>query len=280
MLVEDFDKGGVFSIVPVEDSEVRLRIPQIRLHLLRTRIAEWISRVHDYASLFPFPSFDMSWDLFEAAVAAVLTARLNALRSTKGDLVRVADIFPGCSMTTATRSRSLGALPPHFLPWKETKLGDVPESSSSQRHALGDTVWIREDVPCSLRETVGSVLRCKERKRCIDVHFVLPQPLTAHLAHFGIQCKSGASERFNALKMYEDAMEYMAPVAGMDHYFVLAALRPELVKRPREDAWPNGLIVVDSLAEFAPLMRALPAPARRQSGKRPTRGRRGGGRSP
>jgi hypothetical protein len=50
----------------------------------------------------------------------------------------------------------------------------------------------------------------------------------------------------------------MAPVADMDHYFVLATLQPDRVKRPLEEQWPEGLIIVDSMAEFAPLMRATP----------------------
>jgi hypothetical protein len=92
----------------------------------------------------------------------------------------------------------------------------------------------------------------------LDVHFVLRYPARSGKAHFGIQCKSVASRRFNALTMYEEAMAYMAPVAGMDHYFVLAALQPDRVKRPPMAQWPDGLIVVDSIAEFAPLMRAMP----------------------
>jgi hypothetical protein len=109
----------------------------------------------------------------------------------------------------------------------------------------------------ALAESASVVLHRLRQAKCIDVHFVLPYPVKPGMAHFGLQCKSGVSERFNALEMYEEAMKYMAPVAGMDHYFVLAVLRPELVDRPHEDAWPDGLIIMDSLAEFAPLMRTL-----------------------
>ncbi|MCW5672917.1 MAG: hypothetical protein KIT86_24930, partial [Hydrogenophaga sp.] len=269
-MVEDFDQGGVFSIVPLEDREVRLHIPQIRLHLLRARIAEWIGRAHDYASLFPFPSFDMNPNLFEAAVAAVLTARLNALRSTRGERIRFTDIFPGCSMTKRVSYMEVDALPMRFDLQQEIWPGDVRAAAGSTgARVLGEHVHIAQGVTRRLEETIGSVLRGEGTTKCIDVHFVLPQPNTDRLAHFGIQCKSGASKRFDALKMYEEAMAYMAPVAGMDHYFVLAALHPERARRPPKGAWPDGLILMDTLADFAPLMRTLPS-------TRPGRGRRGG----
>jgi hypothetical protein len=209
-------------------------------------------------SLFPFPSFEMDPKLFEAAVAAVLAARLNALRSTKGERITVADIFPDCSMAPDWGSIELGALPGQFGLLKEKAGGGRRASASDATLVLsGHVTWL-PNVTCKLEETVGSVLRCAKGAKCIDVHFVLPQPRTERLAHFAIQCKSGVSVRFDALAMYEEAMTYMASVAGMDHYFVLAALQPDRVQRPLEAQWPDGLIVVDSMAEFAPLMRAMP----------------------
>jgi hypothetical protein len=280
--VEDFDQGGLFTIVPVGGSdEVRLHIPNIRLHLLRLHIARWIGRVHDYQDLFPFPSFTMNPKLFEKACAAVLAARLNALRSTQGERIMVADIFPGCSMSRLQRLKHVKVAGEVAL-LSEMVLGDVTLPSRGSGLFLAEDVTTDESGTLPLAESGGRVLRRLEGAKCTDVHFVLPYPGKPGLAHYGIQCKSGASERFDALAMYEEAMEYMAPVAGMDHYYVLAALWPELVDRPREDAWPDGLIIVDSVAEFAPLMRTLPpraAPTRRRRAARAaSRGGRGRGR--
>jgi hypothetical protein len=66
----------------------------------------------------------------------------------------------------------------------------------------------------------------------------------------------GGVGALDALAMDEEATECVAPVAGMDHNVVLAAPQPELVDRPPRAAWPDGTIIVDSLA---PLMHTLPA---------------------
>ena len=139
-------------------------------------------------------------------------------------------------------------------PRREARLGDV---TSGSLRFFDENVWIPDHPAQPLGSTEGLVLRRFQGAKCVDVHFVLAQPDDDRRAHFAIQCKSGASTRFDALKMYQEAMAYIEPVEGMDHYFVLAALHTDKVRRPPMEQWPDNLIVVDSFAEFVPLMRAL-----------------------
>ena len=259
--VQDFDRGGLFTIEPVggtsRTGEVRLQIPRFRLNALRVYLGRAIRWLYDYQDLFPFPSFTMRPELFEAAVAAVLAARLNALRSTRGEAIAVRDIFPGCSMSSRAREEWV-SVPPAMQLQQETVLGDTTTAAARRRRRLSQHVTTALVGKVALAESAGIVLHPTHTAACIDVHLVLPYPVKPGMTHFGIQCKSGDTERFDALAMYEEAMAYMAPVADMDHYFVLAALQPDRVQRPPMAQWPDGLIVVDSVAEFAPLMRTMP----------------------
>ena len=108
----------------------------------------------------------------------------------------------------------------------------------------------------ALSQATGLVMRRHRMAKCADVHFGLERPGSKRLAHFAIQCKTGVTRNENAVDMYDDAMVYMSKVAGMDHYFVLVSLHSKITRHRMED-WPPGLIVVDSMAEFAPLVRPL-----------------------
>jgi hypothetical protein len=141
---------------------------------------------------------------------------------------------------------------------RETVLGDVTDVAAGGVRRLAQDVTTTLQGKRALTESAGTVLHRSRTAACIDVHFVLPYPAKPGLAHYAVQCKSGATGTLDALAMYEEAMEYIAPVAGMDHHFVLAALQPDKVRRPPMAQWPDGLIVVDSMAEFAPLMRTMP----------------------
>jgi hypothetical protein len=255
--VQDFDRGGLFTLEPVKDKfgtvKMRLRIPYFRLNALSGYMADVIPWLHDYKDLFPFPSFLMSPERLEAAVTAVLAARLNALYNTGRQVATIGDVFPGCAMTSRCRSSRV-QLAPNVEPLQEAHLGDVARGSS---RLLGEDVWISDDTAQPLSSAEGLVLHRFDGAKCVDVRFVLAQPKKKKMAHFAIQCKSGSSTTFDALQMYEEAKAYMAPVEGMDHYFVLAALHTGKVRRPPMDQWPENLIVVDSFAEFVPLMRAL-----------------------
>jgi hypothetical protein len=95
--------------------------------------------------------------LFEAAVAAVLAARLNALRSTQGES---ADIFTGCSMSPLQQWMSVKVAGDVTL-LSETVLGDEADmATTGGRRVLAGraTTWERGKLP--LAEYGGCILRC------------------------------------------------------------------------------------------------------------------------
>jgi hypothetical protein len=98
--------------------------------------------------------------LFEAAVAAVLAARLNALRSTQGERTSVADIFTGCSMSPLQQWMSVKVAGDVTL-LSETVLGDEADmATTGGRRVLAGraTTWERGTLP--LAEYGGCILRC------------------------------------------------------------------------------------------------------------------------
>jgi hypothetical protein len=263
--VEHFDHGGWLSIeedpAGGDSSQTfRLAMPQFRVNGLRTWIARDVPWLHDYGDLTLFPSFRMDPERFELLVVSALAARINALYRTRPwkHAATLRDLFPGCRMHPSTPWLVL-LLAANTMRCEEERqaqeLRDVEDGR--KEYFLRDDVWIHRQQR-SLVNATGYVLKCFRNMKCIDARVVMEQEDSERKAHIAIQCKSGAKEVLKVGELYEEAMAYMGTVPALDHFYVLAPLYAACVKLPEgwgdDDNLPEGLILVTSMRDFAPLL--------------------------
>jgi len=239
--VSSFDLGGFFSITPCGGGFFRLEVPIFRLNQLRVSLAGKTPLLAYCYTLFEFPRFEIGPEYFEEATVAVFLARLQALYRTRGEKNRVGDIFPGCTISDDLRDEPI-LLRDQYLHCREGKKGETTEKG--EQHVLLDHVRIKTEK-YTLRETEGKILQCMTGAKCMDVHFVLGK------YHFAVQCKSGRTA-VNVSELYNKAKEFLTPVGGLTHVFVLVASATTKISYPTP--WPDDLIVVNDFEAFSPLL--------------------------
>jgi hypothetical protein len=241
LTVSSFDLGGLFSITPCGGGFFRLEVPIFRLNQLRLFLAHDIPLLACCYTLFVFPRFEIGPEYFEEATVAVFLARLQALYRTRGDKVSVGDIFPGCTISDKLRGKVI-QLDADYAPCQETEEGEI--SGKGTPHTMLGRVPIGGDE-FVLKNTEGKILLCKTGAKCMDLHFVLGK------YHFAVQCKSGTTA-VNVSELYNKAKEFLTPVGGLTHVFVLVASATTKISYPTP--WPDDLIVVNDFEKFSPLL--------------------------